>query len=156
MVWPEIISILETELATFSDPPERLISLRDWTQYESRDAAIEALKFDESTHWRTVNAACLEFAEDRKWPRVSREELFWIYGRLSAARDLVRFFLTCKRSERWVVPASETDVPDRSVLEVLLVRYWVSQGRAAFLGSIVFDQTEPFGLLADLPRPDYD
>jgi|SRR6266480_4555715 len=82
MAWREILSILETELANFSDPPERLKSLRDWKRYESRDAAIDALKSDESTHWRTINTACIEFAEKRTWPQLSQEQLFWILRKI--------------------------------------------------------------------------
>jgi hypothetical protein len=154
MGWPEILSILEAELANLSDRPERLKSLRDWKAYASREAAIDSLKFDESTHWRTVNTACLEFAEKRTWPQASQDQLFWIYARLTVARVLVKFFLTCKRSNGWVVPDPDIGVPDRSVLDVLLVRYWVFQGRAAFLGSI-FDPMGPFDPLAELPEPDF-
>ena len=155
MAWREILSILETELANFSDPSERLKSLRDWKRYESRDAAIDALKSDESTHWRTINTACIEFAERRTWPQLSQEQLFWIYARLSAARDLVKFFLSSKRTRGWVFPDSDKDVPDRSVIETLLVQYWVFQGRAAFLGSIIFDPLGPFYSQAELPGPDF-
>ena len=30
------------------------------------------------------------------------------------------------------------------MIETLLVQYWAFQGRAAFLGSIIFDPTGPF------------
>jgi hypothetical protein len=66
----------------------------------------------------------------------------------------VKFFLTCKRSRGWVFPDSDKDVPDRSVLETLLVQYWFFQGRAAFLGSIFFSQMGPFDPLAELPDPE--
>jgi acyl transferase domain-containing protein len=78
MAWREILSILETELANFSDPPERLKSLRDWKQYASRGAAIDASQFYESEHRKTVDTACLQFAETRTWPQVDQEQLFWI------------------------------------------------------------------------------
>ena len=155
MGWPEILSILETELANFSDPPERLKSSKDLKQYESREAAIDALKSDESTNSRAVNKACVEFAEKRTWPQLSQEQLFWIYARLSAGRALVKFFLRSKRTRGWVFPDSDKDVPDRSVIETLLVQYWLFQGRAAFLGSIIFDPIGPFDPLADLPELDF-
>lgn len=154
MGWPEILSTLEAELAMLSDRPERLKSLRDWKQYESREAAIDALKFDESTYWRTANTACIQFAETRTWPQLSQAELFWIYARLDAARALVKFFLACKRSRGWVFPDSDKAVPERSVLETLLVQYWLFAGKAAFLGSTIFDPMGPFDPLADLPEPD--
>src|SRR5438067_10585143 len=113
----EIHSILQTELEKLSDQPERLKSLRDWKRYKSREAAIDALKFDESTHSRNVNLACVEFAEKRTWPPLSQDQLYWIYARLSVGRALVKFFLTCKRSRGWVFPDSDIDVPDRSVIE---------------------------------------
>ncbi len=155
MGWPEILSILDAELANFSDPPERLKSLKDWKEYASRGKAIDASQFDESAHRRTIDKACLQFAEKRTWPQVNQEQLFWIYARLSAARALVKFFLTCKRSRGWVFPDSDKDVPDRSVIETLLVQYWAFQGRAAFLGAIFFDPMGPFDPLADLPEPGF-
>ena len=60
-----------------------------------------------------------------------------------------------QKIEGWVFPDSDKDVPDRSVIETLLVQYWAFQGRAAFLGSIIFDPTGPFDPLADLPEPDF-
>lgn len=153
MGWPEILSILETELDKLSDRPERLKSLRDWSRYETREAAINALKSDESAHERIVHTACTEFAEKRTWPQLDQDQLYWIYARLSAARDLVKFFLASKRSRGWVVPDPDIDVPERSILETILVRYWVFGGRAAFLGSKIFDPMGPFDPLADLPEP---
>ncbi len=153
MSWPEILSILQGELSHLTDRPERLKSLRDWKQYESREAAIDALKFDESTHQQIVMRACVQFAETRIWPQLTQEQLFWIYARLHVARVLVRFFLKSKRSRGWVIPDSDVDVPVRSILEELLVMYWSHQGRVAFLGSIVFDPMGPFDPLADIPEP---
>lgn len=153
MSWPEILEILEGELGHCEDSPERLKSLRNWKQYESREAAIDAAKFDESTHRKIAQQACVQFSETRTWPEVTQDQLFWIYARLSVARDLVKFFQVCKRSRGWVFPYSEEGVPERSVLETLLVQYWFFQGKAAFLGSIFFDQMGPFDPLAELPEP---
>jgi hypothetical protein len=155
MVWNEVLSILEGELANFSDPPGRLKALRDWKSYVSREAAIDAAKSDESASWQVVNKACLQFAEKRTWPQVNQEQLFWIYARLRAARALVRFCLGTKRTKGWVFPDPDKHVPSRSLLEELLVKYWLSVGRATFLGSIFFDPMGPFDPLADIPPPKY-
>ena len=154
MGWPEILSILDEELSHLADRPERLQSLRDWKSYESREAAIDAAKFDESTHWHTANTACVRFAETRTWPPLDQEQLFWVYARLRAARNVVQFCLKSKRTSGWVFPSPDKDVPERSVLEQLLVQYWSQVGRAAFLGSIFFDQMGPFDPLADTPDAD--
>lgn len=156
MGWAEILSILDGELANLADIPERLKSLRNWENYESREALIDALKFDESKHDRIATRACVQFAETRKWPELNQEQLFWIYARLRAAHDLVNFFLGSKRSRGWVVPDPDKDVPERSILEQVLVQYWLFSGRAAFLGSIVFDPMGPCDPLANLPDPDFD
>jgi hypothetical protein len=66
----------------------------------------------------------------------------------------VRFFLRSKRTRGWVFPDSDKDVPERSVLETLLVQYWLFEGRAAFLGSIIFSPMGPFDPLAEIPDPD--
>ncbi len=155
MGWADIVAILEGELANFADPPERLKALRDWNKYSSREAAIDALKFDESTHWKIVNKACVQFAETRTWPQLNQEQLFWIYARLHTARVLAQIALNSKRTKGFVFPDPDKDVPERSVLEDLLVRYWLFQGRSAFLGSIIFDPMGPYDPLAGIPPPEF-
>lgn len=151
MGWPEILSILEAERQLFS--PEILGALKDWTRYESRAAAIDAMKFDESGTQRILDRACQQFASKRNWPDIDREQKYWLYGRLTAACDLVNFCVCSKRSKGWVFPAPDKDVSIESILEQILVRYWYFGGREYFLGKLIFGAMGPFDPLAGLPEP---
>jgi hypothetical protein len=154
MSWPEILSILESQWALFQEPG-RLEALKDWKRYESREAAIDAMKFDESANRRILDVACLQFASKRNWPSINREQKFWLYARLSEARTLVKFFLIGKRSKGEIVPSPDIEIRDQKLLEYVLVYYWHHIGKNSFLGSVVFDPMGPFDPLADLPEPDF-
>jgi hypothetical protein len=157
MGWPEILSILEGELDKLADRPERLKSLKDWKdgeQFPTREAAINAMKFDESANQRTLDRACIEFAEGRTWPTLTREQMYWLYARLYAARVLVKFAADSKRTKGYVFPHPEEAVSENSILEHVLVRYWHFLGKHEFLGSLIFAPMGPFDPLADLPEPE--
>jgi hypothetical protein len=155
--WPEILRILEAELDNFEDRPERLKWLKDWkdeNKYPSRKAAIDAMKSDESNNRRILDQACLQFASKRTWPDINHEQKYWLYARLSAARDLVSFVLRSKRSKGWVFPDYDKDVSIESILEHVLVTYWHFLGRCEFLGSLIFSPMGPFDARADIPEAD--
>ena len=158
MGWPEILSILEGELDKLADRPERLKSLRDWKDFEkypARETAINAMQFDESANRRELDKACLQFASKGTWPTLPHEQMYWLYARLSAARDLVNFCLASKRSKGWVFPDPDEAISTESLLEHVLVKYWHFLGKHQFLGDLIFAPMGPFDRLADLPEPDF-
>lgn len=81
--------------------------------------------------------------------------MYWLYARLRAARDIVKFCSDSRRTRGWVFPHSEKDVSVESVLEHVLIRYWYSLGKYEFLGSLIFAPMGPFDPLADLSEPDF-
>lgn len=80
----------------------------------------------------TVDRACRKFSITRTWPKLNAEGLLFVGQRLALALSFLRLLQTADEGVR-IVPDPDPAIPDRQVLEFLLVNYWHHAGYEQYL-----------------------